>query len=117
MSGRLAHQLQAGVATTNQLSRNTDDSGCYTPTPGPLTGAFPSCDFPNPDGFQNDTTRLSVGYQVETQAASRHLLTAGVDVEHETGDIGSRSGELLSPARTNGGLYLQDRLVVGRASF
>ena len=78
------------MATTNQLSRDTDDSGCYTPASGSVTGPFPFCDFPDAQGFQGDTTRLSFGYQAEAQAASRHLLTAGVDVEHETGEIGSR---------------------------
>jgi outer membrane receptor protein involved in Fe transport len=38
-------------------------------------------------------------------------------VERETGEIGSRAGELLSPERTNAGLYVQDRLVLGERVF
>jgi len=115
--GPAAHQLTAGVATTDQLSLNPVDSGCYTPTAGTVTGAFPFCDFPDPEGFQNDTTRASLGYQLEAQAGSRHLLTAGVDVERETGELGNRGGDMLSPSRTNGGVYVQDRVVFGRRLF
>ncbi len=33
-------------------------------------------------------------------------------MEHESGEIGSRADELLSPTRTNFGVYLQDRVVI-----
>jgi vitamin B12 transporter len=115
--GPVVHQLTAGVATTDQLSLDPVDSGCYTPTDGTVTGAFPFCDFPDPDGFQNDTTRASFGYQLEAQVGSRHLLAAGVDVERETGELGDRGGDLLSPSRTNGGVYVQDRVVLGQRLF
>jgi vitamin B12 transporter len=115
--GRLAHQVSAGVATTDQLSTDTIDSGCFTPTFGSLTGAFEVCDSVDAQGFQNDTSRLSAGYQLEAQAAKQHLLTAGVDLEHETGDLGSRAGERISPTRTNVGVYAQDRMVLGRRVF
>ncbi len=76
--------------------------------------AFPYSDFPDPLGFQNDTRRLSAGYQADIQADARNLLSAGVDLEHESGELGARSGELLAPTRTNVGAYVQDRLAVGR---
>jgi vitamin B12 transporter len=115
--GAWAHQVFAGLATTNQLSRDTDDSGCVVPAAGSLSGSFPFCDFPDPEGFQNDTTRLSFGYQAEAPLRGGHLLTAGADVERETGEVGSRGGDLLSPSRTNFGVYLQDRLVLGGRFF
>jgi vitamin B12 transporter len=117
VQGRLAHRVQAGLATTHQLSLNPQDSGCYTPTSGGATSAFPFCDFPDPDGYQNDTSRYSLGYMLEAQAGTRNLLNAGVDLEHETGEIGARSGDLLSPERTNAGVYVQDRLGLGRGAF
>ena len=115
--GRLAHEVQAGLATTDQLSLNPEDSGCYTPTWNAASSAFASCDFPSATGFQNKTSRLSLGYKLEAQAGARHLLTAGLDVERERGDIGSPGGDLLSPERTNAGVYAQDRLVLGRRVF
>ncbi len=110
--GQFAHALHAGIATSDQLSLNPLDSGSYVPTDGEHVGSFTLFDFPNPDGFQNDTERLSVGYQLEAQAG-RHLLTGGVDLEHETGALGFRGEELLEPTRTNFGVYAQDRLVIG----
>jgi len=115
--GGAVHQLQVGAATSDQLTKNPLDSGCYLPRAGERTGLLTLCDFPDPAGFQNDTARLSFGYQVEAQAGARHLFTAGLDVERETGDLGSRGGELLSPERTNAGLYVQDRVVLGRRWF
>lgn len=114
---RIVHQLQAGVASSDQLTKNPLDSGCYVPSADGMTGALTLCDFPDPAGFQNDSARLSLGYQIEAQAGGRHLLTAGVDVERETGELGSRGGDLLSPQRTNAGFYVQDRLVLGRRWF
>jgi len=80
-------------------------------------GAFPFSDFPNAAGFQNDTDRLSLGYRVEAEVGGRNLVTAGVDVERETGALGSRAEPLLTPERTNFGAYVQDRIVVGSRLF
>lgn len=116
--GAFAHTLNAGYARTQQLSKNPLDSGSYTPTFGGLQAPFAFSDFPNPLGFQNDTARLSAGYKAEWQAAPRHLLTAGVDLERETGELGSlAAAELLSPERTNYGAYLQDRVLIGQRAF
>ena len=111
---RVAHAVRAGWAMTDQLSRNPLDSGSFLPQAGDQVASFPYSDFPDPLGFQNDTRRLSAGYQADVQADARNLLSAGVDLEHESGEIGARSGELLAPTRTNVGAYLQDRLAAGR---
>jgi vitamin B12 transporter len=114
--GRVSQALRAGLATTQQLSLNPVDSGAYVPTDGEREGAFTVFDFPSPGGFQNDTERLSAGYQLDAQAG-RHLLTGGIDVERETGALGTRGEGLLEPSRTNLGLYAQDRLVLGGPAY
>jgi outer membrane cobalamin receptor len=113
----VTHEARVGFASSQQLSQNPLDSGSYTPQHGHVIGASPLSDFPNPEGYQNDTGRFSVGYQAEIQAGSRNIVTAGIDVERETGEIGNRSEELLSPERTNAGVYLQDRLALGGRAF
>ncbi|HLA78729.1 MAG TPA: TonB-dependent receptor [Vicinamibacteria bacterium] len=114
---RTSHELRLGYASSRQLSRNPLDSGSYTPRAGALAGSFPISDYPNPLGYQNDSARLSAGYQAERQAGTAHLLTAGVDLERESGELGSRAETLLSPVRTNFGFYLQDRAVLGGRVF
>jgi len=113
----LAHGVRLGYASTSELSLDPLDSGSFVPSYGGVTGAFEISDFPDPAGFQNETRRLSLGYLLEAQAGRRHLLTAGTDVERETGELGSRSGDLLSPERTNFGVYLQDQMVLGDRVF
>jgi outer membrane cobalamin receptor len=116
--GRVSHDLHGGLAQTRQLSLNPLDSGSYVPTYGGLTAPFPFSDFPNPEGFQNDTDRVSAGYQAEAQLGRIHLMTAGAELEHETGELGSRADpELLTPSRTNYGVYLQDRIVLGERVY
>jgi outer membrane cobalamin receptor len=114
---RLSQQLSVGYARTDQLSLNPEDSGCYVPEWEGQTGAYPFCDFPDPAGFQNRTARLAAGYQADLSVGTRHLLTGGAEVEHETGEIGNRSGELLTPERTNVGFYAQDRLLLGSRAY
>jgi vitamin B12 transporter len=110
---RFVHDFRAGLSRTAQLSVNPADSGPYRPRLNGRVGSFEVSDFPDPLGFQNDTARRSAGYQADAQLGTRHLLTGGVEVEHESGEIGARAGELISPSRTNAGLYLQDRVVLG----
>jgi len=112
-----SQQLGVGYALTDQLSKNPDDSGCFVPEWEGATGSYPNCDFPNPEGFQNQTDRLVGSYQADFAAGSRHLLTAGGELEHETGELGNRSEELLVPSRTNYGVYLQDRVLVGSRAY
>jgi vitamin B12 transporter len=113
----VTHELRLGFAQSHQLSLDTVDSGTYTPRYGERVGAFPLSDFTNPKGFQNNSARLSTGYQAELQIGARNLVTAGIDVERETSDIGLRTDTLLSPERTNVGGYVQDRVVVGDRVF
>jgi outer membrane cobalamin receptor len=115
--GPLTHHVRAGYASADALSVNPLDSGPYTPRWEDRTAPFTFLDTPNPLGFQNDTSRLSAGYQLEAQAGAAHLLTAGVDVEREEGALGSRAEETITPRRTNAGVYVQDRLVVGTRLF
>ena len=115
--GSTSHELRVGYAKTNQLSLDPLDSGSYTPRSGSLVAPFSSSDFTNPLGYQNDTRRLNGGYQLEARFGGRHLLTAGAEVERETGSIGDRRSPLLSPGRTNFGAYAQDRIALGTRAF
>jgi vitamin B12 transporter len=92
------------------------DSGCSLPQGDGRTAPFERCDFPNP-GFQNDTRRLSAGYQAELQLGRANLVTVGTDLERETGEVGQRPDGLLAPSRTNVGVYGQDRFVWGGRAF
>jgi vitamin B12 transporter len=114
---RLAQQVSVGFARTDQLSLDPLDSGTWVPEWNGVAGAFPLSDFPDPAGFQNQTARLSAGYQADLSLGARHLLSAGGEVEHETGAIGDRAEALLRPERTNLGLYVQDRVLVGRRAY
>jgi vitamin B12 transporter len=113
----LSHELRLGYARSDQLSLDPEDSGCYVPEWQGSTGSYANCDFPNPEGFQNLTGRLAAGYQAELTLGGRQLLSAGADLEHETGALGNRSQDLLRPSRTNYGVYLQDRVLVGRRAY
>lgn len=115
--GSVVHGLRLGFARSSELSRDPLDSGPFTPTYQGRTAAFEVSDFTDPLGFENDTRRFSLGYQLEAEAGRRHLVTAGVDVERETGRFGSRSAELVEPERTNAGLYVQDQVVIGDDVF
>ena len=114
---RLSHEVLAGYALSDELDLNPIDSGSYVPRYGDRVGAFAISDFTDPAGFQNDVRRLTLGYQAEGRAGARHLLTAGADLERETGALGTRAEPLLSPRRTNAGAYVQDRLVLAGRLF
>ena len=113
----LSQQLALGYAFTDQLSKDPRDSGCFVPEWDGVTGSYPNCDFPNPEGFQNQTDRLVASYQADLAAGSRHLLSAGAELEHETGALGNKSEDLLRPSRTNYGFYLQDRVLLGARAY
>jgi vitamin B12 transporter len=114
---RIAQQLSLGYARTDQLSLDPIDSGPWVPEWNGRTGAYPLSDLPNAAGFQNQTARLSAGYQADLSLGARHLLTAGGEVEHETGALGNRAEPLLRPERTNVGAYLQDRVLLGSRAY
>ena len=114
---RVRHELRAGLASSDQVSVDPASSGTFTPRFGDRVSVFgPMADFPNPAGFQNDTRRVTGGYLLEYDA-SRHLLSAGVDVERESGDLGTRGQTLLSPTRSNAGVYVQDRWTMAPTVF
>ena len=116
-SARVTHQLQAGYGRTRQLSLNPLDSGEWLPEYQGQVGAFTLSDYPDPAGFQNQTSRLSGGYQLDASLGRRHLLSIGGEAEHETGEIGNRAGDLLRPTRTNLGVYVQDRVLLGSRAY
>jgi len=113
----LSQQLMLGYAYTDQLSKDPIDSGCYVPEWESVTGSYPNCDFPNPEGFQNQTDRLVGSYQADFAAGSRNLVSAGAELEHETGALGNKSEDRLRPSRTNYGAYLQDRVLLGARAY
>jgi vitamin B12 transporter len=115
--GRTSHELRAGYAVQDWLSVNPLDSGPYLPRAGDRVGTDTFFDFVDPLGFQQNTRRLSSGYQLETQVGGSHIVTVGAEVERETGAVGSRAEPLLHPTRTNVGAYAQDRVVVGGRLF
>lgn len=114
---RLSQQVNVGYARTDQLSLDPVDSGPWVPEWNGASGSFPLFDFPNEAGFQNRTARLAAGYQADLSAGTRHLLTAGAEVEHETGALGSRAEDVLTPERTNFGAYVQDRVLLGSRAY
>jgi vitamin B12 transporter len=113
----LSQRLSVGYARTDQLSLDPLDSGPWVPEWDGRTAAFPFYDLPNASGYQNRTARLTAGYQADVALGARHLLTAGGEVEHETGEIGNRAEPLLRPERANFGFYLQDRVLLGRRAY
>jgi vitamin B12 transporter len=114
--GAAVHELHLGFSDTDQPSFNPEDSGPYRPRSGDREVPFDFFDFPNPEPFQNTSRRLLGSYQAEVQARGRHLVTAGADVEHETGTAG-RAPEIIEPTRTNVGAFLQDRVTLGARAF
>jgi len=115
-AGRLLHGLELGYSRLDQVSVNPEDSGSFVPMYEDREGSFAISDFPNPEGFQNDARRSNLGYKLEAPRGSA-LLTVGADVEHETGALGDRRGELIEPTRTNFGGYAQLRAVWGGSVF
>jgi outer membrane cobalamin receptor len=113
--GRIIHSAGIGWASSRQLSTDPEDSGCFVPSDGAREAPFAFCDFTDAAGYQNDVARLTGEYQAEIGVGAGQLVTAGAAVERETGEIGSLSvpEELPSPSRTNAGLFLQDRVVLG----
>jgi outer membrane cobalamin receptor len=114
----VAQRVRAGYALANQLSADPLDSGTFVPSYGAVVGAFPVSDFVDAKGYQNDTRRLTFGYQAELRAGGRELVTLGADLEHETGSIGSLSSPpLIDAHRTDFGIYVQDRAVLADTLF
>jgi vitamin B12 transporter len=115
-SGSVSHSARAGFKRDEQLSVNPLDSGSYRPSYQGKQAAFASQDFPDPKGYGNKTDRLFGTYEVRGQIRS-HSLTAGGDVERETGALGSVGGDILRPTRTSYGAFLQDQVSFNPRAF
>ena len=63
------------------------------------------CDFPNPAASRTRRIGSPPVTRRTLSLGTRHLLTAGAELEHETGALGNRSDDLLQPTRTNFGVY------------
>ncbi len=114
---RVRHVARLGFARASQISIDPRDSGAFVPRDGDRVGAFTVSDFPDPAGYLNDTRRATASYAAEATAGAHQVVTAGLDLERETGRIGSRAEDPLSPHRLNAGLYAQDRIVLGGRLF
>jgi outer membrane receptor protein involved in Fe transport len=116
-SGPLGQRASLSYARSDQLSLNPLDSGSYVPEWDGMTGSFPVSDFPNAAGFQNQTARALASYQADLALGRLHLLSAGVELERQTGALGNRAEPLLHPERTNFGFYLQERVLLGGRGY
>jgi vitamin B12 transporter len=114
--GRLTHSARLGFKRDDQLSTNPLDSGAYRPAFGGRQAAFDSSDFPSPKGYANVTDRLFATYELRGQMGS-HSLTAGGDLERETGRLGDVGGEPLAPRRVSYGAFLQDQIAFTSRAF
>ncbi len=115
-SGALSHSVRVGFKSDDQLSTNPLDSGSYLPAYGSQRAAFDSYDFPDPFGYANNTSRLFGTYELRGQAGS-HSLTAGGDLERETGRLGTVGETPLSPRRVSYGAFLQDQVALTPRAF
>ena len=115
-AGRWRHEARIGASILRQLSVDPSDSGSFVPRHGDRVAQWPVGDYPQPAGYQNHTARAVAGYRLERDLGG-HLVSAGFDLERESGDLGTRGEDLLSPRRTNVGLYLQDRWAVTPVLF
>jgi len=114
--GGLSHAVRAGFKRDDQRSRNPLNSGSYRPTYGERRAAFDSSDFPSPTPYQNLTDRLFGTYELRGQAGS-HSITAGGDIERETGRLGNIGASPLSPRRVSYGVFAQDQIALGARTF
>lgn len=112
----LSHSARIGFKRDDQLSRNPLDSGSFRPAYGARRAAFNSSDFPNPAGYRNATDRLFGTYELRTQVGA-HSITAGGDLERETGRLGNVGTTSLSPRRVSYGAFAQDQVALGTRAF
>ncbi len=114
--GFLSHSARVGFKRDDQLSRNPLNSGSFRPSYRDRRAAFDSSDFPNPSGYGNATDRLFGTYELRTQVGS-HSITAGGDIERETGRLGNVGAAALSPRRVSYGAFAQDQVALGARAF
>lgn len=115
-SGSSSHSARVGFKRDDQVSTDPLDSGLYRPAYRGLSAPYDSYDFPNVLGYSNRTDRLFGTYEWRAQFGS-HSLTAGGDLERETGSLGNVGEAALSPRRTSYGVFLQDQLALTPRAF
>ena len=115
-TGDWSHSTRLGFKRDDQLSRDPLDSGSFRPAYGDRRAAFDSSDFPDPAGYRNATDRLFGTYELRTQVGA-HSITAGGDIERETGRLGSVGTTPLSPRRVSYGAFAQDQVALGTSAF
>ena len=115
-TGSVRQAVRAGFKRDDQVSKDPLDSGSYRPAYGALRAAFNSSDFPNPRGFRNHTDRWFGTYEARSQVRS-HFVTAGGDLERETGQLGNVGDVYLAPKRTSYGVFVQDQLSLSSRAF
>jgi vitamin B12 transporter len=103
----LVQKLSYTIADSWQFSANPYDSGSYTSSFQGRTAPFASYDYP----YQtlNQTRRQKLGYQSDITLPYGHFLTAGAEIERQTGTIGDPAWAPLRAKRTNYGGYVQDQ--------
>ena len=115
---RVSQQLGLAYASTRQLSLDPLDSGTYVPESERHGGRLPALRLPaSPPGSRTRRRGPPPRTRRTLSLGSRQLLTAGAEAEHETGELGDRAGELLRPTRTNAGVYVQDRVLLGSRAY
>ena len=115
-SGAVSHSARAGFKSDDQLSTNPLDSGSYRPLFGSRRAAFDSSDFPSATRYANNTDRFFGTYEARGQVRS-HSITAGADLERETGRLGYQDAAPLSPRRVSYGTFLQDQIAFTSRAF
>ena len=115
-SGALSHAARVGFKRDDQLSKNPLNSGSYRPAYATRRAAFDSSDFPNPAGYENETDRLFATYEPRGRIHS-HSITAGSDLERETGRLGDVGSTPLAPKRVSYGAFLQDQVALTSRAF
>ena len=115
-SGALSHTARVGFKSDDQLSLNSLDSGSYRPTYGSRRAAFDSSDFPDPLGYANNTNRFFGTYELRGRIRS-HSITAGGDLERETGKLGLVGDTPLAPRRLSYGVFVQDQIALTPRAF
>jgi vitamin B12 transporter len=106
-SARWSQKLSYTAADSHQFSANPIDSGSYVSSYEGHTAPFTSYDYT----YQtlNQTRRQKIDYQSDITLPFGHFLTAGTEVERQTGTIGDPSWAPLEARRTNYGAYVQDQ--------
>lgn len=115
-AGALSHAARVGFKRDEQLSINPLDSGSYRPTYSTRAAAFDSFDYPDPAGYANNTDRVFGTYELRGQIRS-HAITAGGDLERETGTLGTVGDTPLAPTRVSYGAFIQDQISMSARAF